>query len=520
MPAAVCMRKTWLGWSLDELTPWLDANSVHRQIAASIAASITIVALAIDPFTQQIIDYYSQPLAISGRQAGIPRTNNFTEAGGTDTGLPINQPLYNGFFSSGQSGDSNPSFDCPTGNCTFEPYYTVGVCSDCNDITSQVVVSKNCDVCRTPDSGYQGDTCTQSLPNVNITITQCDYNGVLFDSSTKSSAEFISSLQPPLHLSFQGTYFQAMMYSASQNGCPGQSASFFSKNGSCLRAVECGLYPCVRGYNGAVNSGNFTESLVSTEPMPLASSSFTVDYPFCFYALRVGCVSQEGTHALKAQGYSISDGQEWLQYNCSSRVDNAKTIPDQCIYEFNYAPAQALAVNFQTGFFDGNVTEANVGFVDQVNGQVQLQVLFDSGKNTLESINATMARVADFLTKYVRENGDASNSASAPGTAFQNETFLRVRWAWFTLPAALALFTLIFFVYTLIEIAGHERHTNWKSSPLALLFHGLDAETLERYRRLDLLDEMDEKAKEVNVQLQGGGQGDGQGGWRLAAIGK
>jgi len=54
-------------------------NLLRRQIAASTAALITIIALAIDPFTQQIIDYYSQPLAVTGRQAGIPRTNNFTQ---------------------------------------------------------------------------------------------------------------------------------------------------------------------------------------------------------------------------------------------------------------------------------------------------------------------------------------------------------------------------------------------------------------------------------------------------------
>ena len=50
------------------------------------------------------------------------------------------------------------------------------------------------------------------------------------------------------------------------------------------------------------------------------------------------------------------------------------------------------------------------------------------------------------------------------------------------------------------------RGTNWKSSPLALLFHGLDKETQERYGQLDDLDEMDEKAKEVNVQLRRDGE--------------
>lgn len=495
------------------LSVWSGANLPCRQIATSIAALIIIVALAIDPFTQQIIDYYSQPTAISGRQAGIPRTNNFTEGGNFDAGLPIMQSLYNGFFSSGRPGDSNPPFDCPTGNCTFEPYYTVGICSDCNDITSRVVVSKSCDVCRTPDSGYQGDDCTQTLPDVHLTITQCDYAGILFASSTAFPLAS-SPLPSPLDLSFQNTYFQAMMYSVNQKGCPGQLAPYFSESGSCLRAVECGLYPCVRAYTGEVKGGNFTETLISTYPMPLASP-FTDDSD-CFYALRLGCVTDKGKNTLKSQGYSIAGGQDWLQYNCSSRVQNANTIPDRCIYEFSYESANAFALSFQEQFFNGTIETTAVGSVDELSGSLQLQVLFNSGNSTFESINNTMSRVAAFLTTYVRENGDESNTASAPGTMFQNETFIRVRWTWFTLPAALALFTLIFFMYTPVEIARHERHTNWKSSPLALLFHGLDAETQERYSRIDDLDEMDEMAKEVNVQLHM----DGQGGWGLAAFGK
>jgi hypothetical protein len=492
---------------------WPAANLLRRQISASIAALIIIVALAIDPFTQQIIDYYSQPMATSGRQAGIPRTNNFTQDGGVYTGLPINQPLYNGVFSSGRPGDSNPSFDCPTGNCTFEPYYTVGICSHCNDITSQVVVSKGCDVCRTPDSGYQGDSCTQTLPDANLTLTQCDYSGIVFISSTGISADYSPS--PPLDLSFRRSFFQAMMYSLGQKGCPGTNAPYFSESGSCLRAVECGLYPCARAYTGVVTGGNFTEKSVSTYPMPLASP-FTVYDPNCLYALRLGCVTGNGKNTLKSQGYSFTGGQDWLQYNCSSRVQNAKTIPDHCIYEFNYIPANALTVNFQEGFFDGTLKSADVGSIDQLSGSVQLQVLYDSGNNTLSSINNTMRRVADFLTTYVRENGDESNSAPAPGTMFQSETFIRVRWAWFTLPAASALSTLIFFMYTLVEIARCEGSTNWKSSPLALLFHGLDAETQERYSRLDDLDEMDEQAKKVNVRLRR----DERGGWGLSAVGK
>jgi len=75
---------------------------------------------------------------------------------------------------------------------------------------------------------------------------------------------------------------------------------------------------------------------------------------------------------------------------------------------------------------------------------------------------------------------------------------------------------LIFFAYTLVRVARQERQTNWKSSQLALLFHGLDGETQQSYRGLDDLEEMEEKAKEVSAQLHT----DDQGGWRLAATAK
>ena len=38
---------------------------------------------------------------------------------------------------------STPEFICPSGNCTWPSYTTLGVCSECNNITSQIKASCN-----------------------------------------------------------------------------------------------------------------------------------------------------------------------------------------------------------------------------------------------------------------------------------------------------------------------------------------------------------------------------------------
>lgn len=48
---------------------------------ASIGAFVTVAALAIDPFTQQLLHYYSCSVVVPGIQATLPRTNLYDQLG-------------------------------------------------------------------------------------------------------------------------------------------------------------------------------------------------------------------------------------------------------------------------------------------------------------------------------------------------------------------------------------------------------------------------------------------------------
>lgn len=58
------------------------------------------------------------------------------------------------------------------------------------------------------------------------------------------------------------------------------------------------------------------------------------------------------------------------------------------------------------------------------------------------------------------------------GLAYREETYVRVRWEWYILPLALNLITAVVFLLTALQSA--RKPYLFKSSLLAVLFHGLD----------------------------------------------
>jgi Protein of unknown function (DUF3176) len=119
---------------------WLWANHVSQPLTA-LAAVIVIISIIIDPFVQQLVVYKGCSTALLGVNASIPRTNYFLSDGyhigalleTVDFG--VQSAIAAGLFGSPDLVDAS----CSTGNCTFpNQYATVGYCSACQNITSQI----------------------------------------------------------------------------------------------------------------------------------------------------------------------------------------------------------------------------------------------------------------------------------------------------------------------------------------------------------------------------------------------
>jgi hypothetical protein len=127
------------------------------------ASILTILALALDPFAQQILSFplrtvpsLTDPLAASISVSQVYDTGN---AGGISSpsiktiDMALQGAVQNGLYTL----NSPVEFSCTTANCTWPPFYTLGICSSCANVTDQT--NTTC----TP--GKRVRSCNYTLPS-------------------------------------------------------------------------------------------------------------------------------------------------------------------------------------------------------------------------------------------------------------------------------------------------------------------------------------------------------------------
>lgn len=91
----------------------------------SIGAVVVVLGLAYDPFVQQLVGYPSRLSQIS-LEATVQQAYAIDVAG---DGLAVPNYVYSGLFGDPEAFTQTTS--CPTGNCTWAPFQSVGWCSSC-----------------------------------------------------------------------------------------------------------------------------------------------------------------------------------------------------------------------------------------------------------------------------------------------------------------------------------------------------------------------------------------------------
>lgn len=152
----------------------IDLHTDIGRSLTSIGAWIVILSAAIEPFFQQIIsfddavsyrDNSNVKIAYSttwngGSEVAANPSDTFSSSNGNTTVVHVSgygyvtdlsldfqaqaAVLY-GLSTSEMNVNQQLSATCPSGNCTWPPYLSLGVCSACNDVTDQVIISRKVD---------------------------------------------------------------------------------------------------------------------------------------------------------------------------------------------------------------------------------------------------------------------------------------------------------------------------------------------------------------------------------------
>lgn len=266
--------------SFDEASrgPWgslLLLVDFRSHYVASFGAFLTVFAMAIDPFTQQVVQTQSCLWKDNSTVARIPRTNIYN-AFDVPSWYPTNitmdtamiVAIYNGIISHPNNISAVITPICPSGNCTFpesdgKGYQSIAMCHQCDNITGMVqnmTISAN---------------ATYLLPNG----TKFNYTYPLLSHYLPSGAK-VSNWQ-------QGMLKGQCLSTTARNSTPIEKKSVFdiemlmftnrsepyvgtsdwpdNTTQAHLLGARCSLFPCVKTYRANISRNIFQEHEVSRE---------------------------------------------------------------------------------------------------------------------------------------------------------------------------------------------------------------------------------------------------------------
>ncbi|KAI2470932.1 hypothetical protein F4781DRAFT_441357 [Annulohypoxylon bovei var. microspora] len=125
-------------------------------------------------------------------------------------------------------------------------------------------------------------------------------------------------------------------------------------------------------------------------------------------------------------------------------------------------------------------------------------VPFSSGEN----VTSTLANVTARMTKKIPRSG---SETIAPGVIWQQQSIIRIQFAWLALPLSLVLCSAILFIMTVL-VTRRFCVPVWKSSPLPFLYHGIQEWDDDEKRdlvdgRLEKLHLMEGRASLTRVRM-------------------
>ncbi|KAI0975609.1 hypothetical protein F4678DRAFT_417844 [Xylaria arbuscula] len=136
-------------------------------ITAYALALVTIISLAIDPSTQQIIHVLSREAPLNNVTATIGRADSYTSKG-----LSVDSDHWQNFFSiatallNGAAGTiGRPSLNCPSPafRCTYDDFTILGFCAYMINMTEHTTSS-----CHGSSGSYTYINCTYEFPNQSV----------------------------------------------------------------------------------------------------------------------------------------------------------------------------------------------------------------------------------------------------------------------------------------------------------------------------------------------------------------
>jgi hypothetical protein len=460
---------------------------------AALGAWITVLAVAIDPFTQQVVRSVICHHALPYASASVPRAYNFTSEFLPNPDLEV--AVYAGIIGIPNAID----FRCMTGNCTFPAdslsggsYQTLAMESACIDVSGEIEEYNNHEQDPTKWRLPVFDNETQVIGERYLAWTKSNNTNPFFPESWYGNHQG------------DGLYSFTALLAATNWDCYGQRG--FLPECYTPLAVECKLWPALQTIGARINISSLEERVLSSEPLPattLDDGSILKWVTIASKVLRRGiwepCTASD-SYTLHTpvpvynnslwSGFPDNVTLQWYTQDCIWALDSHARFAFQGLLDSIFAEKSVLAPSSIV-----------------VQGDLWLKNLFRNDTVDVSMMEKYVGQFARAMTVYMRNWSSAKDETHGlvHGDAIRTETCIQVRWPWISFPASLVAFTLLLLAITIWKTRKNKRPLRqtgtWKSSSLAVLFGGLDDQVRSKFGPMEKKSQMEDCAKKLNVSL-------------------
>lgn len=477
-----------------------------RQPLAILAAVIMISGLAIDPFIQQLVRPFDCSVPLGHDVATLPCTNRIDSYMGPGDDEQTSALPLHAVGTARFSSDNETPWTCSTGNCTFpEVYSTLGVCSACEDVSVDAVVMPFdiYNITTSLSSGDEGYYWASNYNQLNTTFSAFEDEVDVAHMDIWSPlplAAYTFSIRIDIVVGKTSFSEKGRLISTGKSitGCGTTEARNIKWACRGYGAASCTLKPCVRTYSARIEAGTLKERLISQSPDMDWGSSWGRKY---HGLLDTQCVSTQQAAFLTSRGYELRNTTRWIpfygdvsaghlleQWASNEWSSNLESLlQHKCVYlispdfinKVGYANAMGAwnrtsAASQLVGTVRALGADANELGESKFNifvGPELLQDIYDYGRVDFERVRSAFKNISDSITTYLRTHGNASHSEPARGQVQHYATCLGIQWPWITLPAVLAVLTILFLVLV-VESTGRLETPVWKASLLPWILGG------------------------------------------------
>ncbi|CAM1508163.1 Fc.00g050110.m01.CDS01 [Cosmosporella sp. VM-42] len=431
----------------------------QRSYLASLGALVLIIALAVDPFSQAMVDYRSC-LRRSSSPAAIPRATNYNafgthqSAGEQSLDAPMQLAVYLGLLDPPANSSTSVVADCPTRNCTFPSdqgvtFSTLSMCHSCLDLTDTVANHS-----RIWNFSLPGGLSL--TPPTLLTTSIAPVGESMWDKTTLMAFDALTLRYiDPSCMHNATCEMKPFAFSCSLTPCLKTYAANFTSayQEKELSTTTLGYNPLIRDFSLAVNRTLYNGTWSDCNPTDQQTQTNSVE-------------------VFVDNSTVVGDSRE-LYKNITGTEPAILWYPPECVYVHGILATGAVE-DFVSSFFDEE--EVDFASIPAANtGPAWLQILWNNGSADLESVDAFVGGIATSMGGQIRKNPvDGDDGNSVLGQAWHTETCIVVHWGFLSFLAALLALELVFFVAVMVVNQLSRWNGDWKSSALPLLFHSLD----------------------------------------------